>query len=75
MTPLQRQQLLYFCTGSAVLPVMNDRRDPDQGNDFIFCFPIYSCYIVFMLHLQTKIVCKLTQFNYLINLTLKPHVC
>lgn len=31
MTPLQRQQLLYFCTGSAVLPVMNDRRDPEQG--------------------------------------------
>ncbi|XP_048584846.1 uncharacterized protein LOC5508594 isoform X2 [Nematostella vectensis] len=30
MTPLQRQQLLYFCTGSAVLPVMSDRRDPDQ---------------------------------------------
>lgn len=30
MTPLQRQQLLYFCTGSAVLPALSDRRDPDQ---------------------------------------------
>ncbi|XP_015768582.1 PREDICTED: E3 ubiquitin-protein ligase UBR5-like [Acropora digitifera] len=30
MTPLQRQQLLYFCTGSAVLPAVSDRRDPDQ---------------------------------------------
>ncbi|XP_022781948.1 uncharacterized protein LOC111322968 [Stylophora pistillata] len=30
MTPLQRQQLLYFCTGSAVLPAPSDRRDPEQ---------------------------------------------
>lgn len=30
MTPFQRQQLLYFCTGSAVLPAPSDRRDPEQ---------------------------------------------
>ena len=35
MTPLQRQQLLYFCTGSAVLPALSDRRDPEQGIVFI----------------------------------------
>ena len=35
MTPLQRQQLLYFCTGSAVLPALSDRRDPDQGIIFL----------------------------------------
>lgn len=32
MTSIQRQQLLYFATGSAMLPAMPERKDNDQGS-------------------------------------------
>ena len=49
MTPLQRQQLLYFCTGSAVLPALSDRRDPDQGIVFILFIVIEKINILLLL--------------------------